>query len=58
MHRSLSHFNGKRWTGFLALVNTTDRLASVAFKDNLVIAVGGRFEDPLHDYAVIYMGRR
>lgn len=55
---SLSHFNGERWTGFTNLVNTTDRLASVAFKDNLVIAVGGRFDDPLHDYAVIYIGRR
>ncbi len=55
---SISHFNGKRWIGLNDLVNPVDRLQAVAFKDNLVIAVGNRHESGVNYYGVVYIGRR
>ncbi len=56
---SISHFNGKRWTGFSSLLNTSVRLQSVAIKNNLVIAGGFIHNDAQRlYYGVAYVGRR
>jgi hypothetical protein len=55
---TLAHWNGKVWTAYLAIQNTTDGLRSISMKGNTVIAVGERYIDGIHYYGVIYAGRR
>ena len=54
----ISHFNGKSWVEYKQLINTEDRLLSGSIKGNTIIAVGYRYIDGIHNYGVIYLGRR
>ncbi|MDR3626071.1 MAG: hypothetical protein P4L45_04530 [Ignavibacteriaceae bacterium] len=54
----ISHFNGKTWIEYKQLINTNDRLLSISIKDNIIIAAGYRYIDYVHNYGVIYLGRR
>lgn len=51
------HFNGLTWRFYDQLINTNDRLRSVAIGRNQIIAVGYRFYGVQAD-ALIYRGRR
>jgi hypothetical protein len=51
------HFNGVSWRQFDQLIDTDDRLRSVAMGSNQIVAVGYRYYGVLID-ALIYRGRR
>jgi hypothetical protein len=51
------HFNGSSWRQFDQLINTGDRLRSVAMGSNQIVAVGYRYYGVQID-ALIYRGRR
>jgi len=52
------HFNGLTWKRFDRLINSLDRLHSVAIAYDQIIAVGYRYYNGVENYAVIYHGRR
>ncbi len=54
----ISHFNGSSWHEYKELYNPLDQLLSVAIKGNIIIAVGNRYYDDIHNYGIIYLGRR
>ena len=55
---SVAHWNGKDWKIYDELHNTMDRLLSVDIHGDQIIAVGNRYYDGIHNYGVIYHGRR
>lgn len=54
----IAHYNGSTWLDYAQLRNSTDRLVGVSIKGDQIIAVGGRYIDGLHNYALISHGRR
>ena len=54
----ISHFNGSSWREYKEIQNPSDQLLSVSIKGNIIITVGQRYIDGIHNYGVIYLGRR
>jgi hypothetical protein len=54
---TISHFNGANWRIF-ERINLYDRLLSVSTIKDIVITVGIRYNNSLHNQGIIYYGRR
>ncbi len=52
------HYNGSTWKSFPQLETTTDNLYGIAVTSTQVVAVGERYDDGIHYYAVVNRGRR
>ena len=54
---NIAHYNGAGWK--IYYVETVyDRLRSVSIKDNIIVAVGSRYNNGINNNAIIYFGRR
>lgn len=55
---AMAHWNGRDWRIYPDIENAPDRLRAVSVKDDVVIAVGQRYFDNIHNRGVIYTGIR
>ena len=54
---NIAHYNGVGWRIYYG-ETIYDRLLSVSIKNNIVIAVGSRYNNGINNNAIIYFGRR
>ncbi len=52
------HYNGVSWKLYTELINNRDNLRSVAIRNNLIVAVGNRYNNGIENYGLIYVGIR
>lgn len=55
---SIAHWNGRTWRAYAAIENAPDQLRALSTKGDLVVAVGQRYFNNIHNCGVIYLGLR
>lgn len=55
---TVAHWNGRDWRSYPGIENAPDRLRALSMNGDVVIAVGQRYFDNIHNCGVIYTGIR